>query len=63
VPGGAANQVSGIGRVAQVPDQGRAIVGGALGEIAQGLRAGGGDNQAPCLGQRHEADDAGKPGH
>jgi hypothetical protein len=63
VPGGAANQVSGIGRVAQVPDQGRPVFDGALGEIAQGLRSGGGDDHAPCLGQRHEPDDAGKPGH
>jgi hypothetical protein len=61
--GGAANQVSGIGRVAQVPDQGGPIVDGAPSEVAQGLRAGGRDEQAPCLGQRHEADDAGKPGH
>jgi hypothetical protein len=63
VSGGAANQVLSVRRVAQIPHEGAPVVDGALADVAKGLRMGGRDNHATSLGQRHDADEAGKPGH
>jgi hypothetical protein len=63
VSGGAANQISSVRRIAQIPHKGSSIVDGALTDVAQGLRVGGRDDQAPSLGQGSEADEAPKPGH
>ena len=58
-----ANQVSSVRRIAQIPHEGGSVVDGALADVAEGLRMGGRDDQATRLGQGHEADEAGKPGH
>ena len=63
VSGGAANQVSSVRRIAQVPHEGTPVVDGAPAEVAKGLRMGGRDDHATSLGQGHDADEAGKPGH
>ena len=57
------NQASSVGRLAQIPHEGGSIVDGALTDVAQGLRVGGRDDQAPSIGQGSEADEAPKPGH
>lgn len=56
VTGGTANQGSSVGRIAQLPHERGSIVDGAVPEIAKGVRAGGGDDQAARLGQRDDAD-------
>ena len=61
--GGAANQVSSVRRIAQVPHEGTPVVDGALADVAKGLRMGGRDDHATSLGQGHDTDEAGKPGH
>ncbi len=63
VSGGAANQVSSVRRIAQVPHEGTPVVDGALADVAKGLRMGGGGDQATRLGQGCEADEAAKPNH
>ena len=63
VSGGAANQVSSVRRIAQVPHEGAPVVDGALPDVAKSLRSGGGGDQATRLGQGHDTDEAGKPGH
>ena len=57
------NQVSSVRRIAQIPHEGGSVVDGALADVAEGLRMGGRDDYAASLGQGHEADEAGKPGH
>ena len=63
VSGGIPNQVSSVRRVAQVPHEGAPVVDGALPDVAKSLRSGGGGDQATRLGQGHDTDEAGKPGH
>jgi hypothetical protein len=63
VSGGIPNQVSSVRRVAQVPHEGAPVVDGALPDVAKSLRLGGGGDQATRLGQGHDTDEAGKPGH
>ena len=63
VPGGAANQVSRVRGFAQVPHEGAPVVDGALANVAKSLRTGRRDDHAAGLGQGHDADEAGKPGH
>jgi len=58
-----ANQVSSVRRIAQIPHEGGSVVDGALADVAEGLRMGGRDDYAASLGQGHDADEAGKPGH
>ena len=61
--GGIPNQVSSVRRIAQVPHEGTPVVDGAPAEVAKGLRMGRRDDHATRLGQGHDADEAGKPGH
>jgi len=63
VSGGIPNEVSSVRRIAQVPHEGTPVVDGAPAEVAKGLRMGGRDDHATRLGQGHDADEAGKPGH
>jgi hypothetical protein len=63
VSGGIPNQVSSVRRIAQVPHEGAPVVDGAPAEVAKGLRMGGRNDHATSLGQGHDADEAGKPGH
>ena len=63
VSGGTPNQASSVGRIAQISHEGGSIVDGALTDVAKSLRVGGRDDQATSLGQGHDADESGKPGH
>jgi hypothetical protein len=63
VSGGIPNQVSSVRRIALVPHESTSVVDGAPAEVAKGLRMGGRDDYATRLGQRHDAEETGKPCH